>query len=119
MKKSKTCFFILLSSVCALLLLQGCADPKPDLPIEMKYRQSNLSGYVWVFRNTSNRNLEIFATFNRGDSELRSGSLKIPANSEREIGWLEGVTLQQGDQCIASHPDYKTYEGYIPKSFDY
>lgn len=93
-------------------------------PVEMDYRESRVgAGYVWVFRNTSGKDLTIDVTFGRPTTlwykTLDSGTMTIPANGEREIGWMEGVELQQGDWVRVDHPEYASYKDRIPKSFDH
>jgi len=100
-------------------LLASCGESKPPLPIEMKYRPAFFGGsYVWMFQNQSDKELRIWVTFSRGWRTLRKGELTLPPRGERTIGWLEGVTLQQGDSLKAENPAYITYEGSVPRTFD-
>ena len=73
---------------------------------------------MWIFQNHSDKELRIGVTFLRGWKTLKKGVLTLPPRGEREIGWLQGVTLEQGDSVKAENPAYTTYEGYVPRSFD-
>jgi hypothetical protein len=120
----KAAFRLALLLTSCIALVSGCADSKPELPLAMHYRQSAIgAGYVLVFKNTSDRPLVVWLTFKRGggvfSKTLRSGTIEIPAGSAREVGWMEGVQLAQGDVIELDHPDFQPGIWSIPQSFDY
>lgn len=71
-----------------------------------------------TIKNASNKELKLNVRFTRGFKNLKEGELTVPAGAERQLGWIQGDSLKQGDRIAVQHPEYSPWDGHIPKSFD-
>jgi hypothetical protein len=115
---------ITMSVVIFSMGLGGCGKPKPPMPLDVRFRPSKVfAGYVVILRNTSDTELIVNLTIQRPGSwvttVLRHGFIEIPAKGVREIGWMEGVQVQQGDETVCVSSDFADGKWTIPYSFDY
>ena len=89
---------------------------KPALPIEVGYRKALLArGLVATFKNDSNRNLSILATFeNPTMHQKKSFRLDLAPGGSSEFGHLEGWNFESGDLITLEHNDYSSWKGKFP-----
>lgn len=83
---------------------------KPAMPIEVKYRKALLAdGLVGIFKNTSNRQLAVVATFTNPTLKItKSFRLDLSPGGTKEIGHMEGWNFESGDTITLTHNDYAT-----------
>jgi hypothetical protein len=89
---------------------------KPAMPVEVKYRRAFLSnGYVTDFKNTSNRQLSILATFSNPTLKTtKTLNLILSPGETKEIGHLEGWNFSSGDTMTLAHHDYQSATWNLP-----
>ena len=90
---------------------------KPDLPIEVKYRESMLGkGYVAIIKNTSKSNISVNITLRTSnqDQQKKSAVIAFEPLFEESIGWMEGWEFKSGDAITISHNEYQTSTFKIP-----
>ena len=89
---------------------------KPAMPVEVKYRRALLAnGYVTDFKNKSNRQLTILATFTNPTLKAsKSMSLVLSPGETKEIGHMEGWNFSSGDTMTLAHHDYQSATWNLP-----
>lgn len=103
-------------AIAALLVVGGCVEPKPDLPVTVTYRESMVGqGYVAQFRNQSDRYLTVVVEFeNKTLNDRKRGYIELAAGGTQEIGWMEGWKFTSGETIELSHDDYRPRSYRIP-----
>jgi hypothetical protein len=89
---------------------------KPELPVEVVYRQAIMGpGLVVGLKNTSDRNLAVLLTVaNRTTKEEMSFRVDLPPKGSSELGHMEGWTFASGDSVKIVHADYRPFQGQLP-----
>jgi hypothetical protein len=89
---------------------------KPAMPIEVNYRKAMLAnGLVAIFKNDSNRNLSVLATFeNPTLHQKKSFRVDLNPGASKEVGHFEGWNFESGDMITLEHNDYSTLRVKFP-----
>jgi hypothetical protein len=89
---------------------------KPQMPIQVAYRQALLSnGLVAVFKNTSKREISVLATFTNPKINVsKKFKLDLSSNKPYEFGHMEGWNFQHGDIITLENNGYSELKVSFP-----
>lgn len=92
----------------------GCF--RPAIPVTITVRESAVgAGLVAVFRNDSDRYLQVRVTFeDRTLGRTRTEAVAISPYDNAKFGWLEGWTFASGLTMLLEHADYRTLRYEVP-----
>lgn len=116
MHKQWRMVLLVLAAGCILCLPACDWFSKPDMPVEITYRQSLVGqGYVLQFHNTSTRLLRVAVRIrDSATGQVKELPLEMPGGKTAEIGWLEGWKFVSGDQVTVRHEEYADKLYLIP-----
>ena len=99
-----------------VLVLIGCSDSRPELPVKVTYRSSVVGeGYVAAFHNQSDKYLQVVVEFRNSTlNQSTSGQIDLPPNGTKEISWIEGWKFSSGETIHVRHDDYRPASYKIP-----
>ena len=86
------------------------------MPVQATVRESWVGkGYVVRFHNEAGRRLVLtIEVTDRGKANKRASTLSLPADSVKEIGWMEGWRFASGDSVLISHEGYRRRRYEVP-----
>jgi len=89
---------------------------RPKLPVTIRMRESKVAqGLVAVFRNGSDRSLQVRATFeNAVHGRTRTQGLALTPQEDVEFGWLEGWKFASGETILVEHADFRPLRFEVP-----
>jgi hypothetical protein len=91
---------------------------KPDLPIQVSFRQSfSNKGLVAMVRNQSNQTLELAGLFSSANTgQQRSVNMVLPASGVQEFGHREGWVFSSGQRIRLENAGFRPAEYVVPTS---
>ena len=89
---------------------------KPPMPVSVQYRRALLNpSLVADFKNNSNRNLMVVATFtNPTLNNTKAFTLSMDPGRSVQFGYAQGWAFHSGDTITLRHADYQDEAVKLP-----